>query len=99
MSKSNDERLLKLWKARQEAEGVDVSGVKTLEEAEHFYDKKETKEEETKKELKDMTIKELSTYANEIGIEIKPNMKKAEILEEINKAQAEESIEEIEVSD
>lgn len=37
--KNRNERLLKLWKARQEAEGYDVSGVKTLEEAEHFFDK------------------------------------------------------------
>ena len=34
------ERRLRLWKARQTAEGHDVSGVKTLEEAEHFFDKK-----------------------------------------------------------
>lgn len=33
---------LKLWKARQEAEGHDVSGVTTLEEAAHFFDKKDT---------------------------------------------------------
>ena len=35
------EKMLRLWKARQEAEGYDVSGVKTLEEAERFFDKKE----------------------------------------------------------
>lgn len=37
------ERRLRLWKARQEAEGYDVSKVKTLEEAEHFFDKKRKK--------------------------------------------------------
>lgn len=36
----NKDKLLKLWKIRQEAEGYDVSGVNTLEEAEHFFDKK-----------------------------------------------------------
>ena len=35
------EKRLRLWKARQEAEGHDVSGVTTLEQAEHFFDKKE----------------------------------------------------------
>lgn len=35
------EKRLKLWKARQTAEGYDVSGVTTLEQAEHFFDKKE----------------------------------------------------------
>ena len=35
------EKRLRLWKARQEAEGHDVSGVTTLEEAEHFFDKKD----------------------------------------------------------
>ena len=34
------QRRLRLWKARQEAEGYDVSKVTTLEEAEHFFDKK-----------------------------------------------------------
>lgn len=38
------EKRLRLWKARQEAEGHDVSGVTTLEEAEHFFDKKEAPE-------------------------------------------------------
>ena len=38
---SQKDKLLRLWKARQEAEGHDVSGVTTLKEAEHFFDKKE----------------------------------------------------------
>lgn len=37
-----NEKRLRLWKERQEAEGYDVSKVKTLEEAEHFFDKKRT---------------------------------------------------------
>ena len=38
---SQKDKRLRLWKARQEAEGYDVSGVTTLEQAEHFFDKKE----------------------------------------------------------
>lgn len=38
---SQKDKLLRLWKARQEAEGHDVSGVTTLEQAKHFFDKKE----------------------------------------------------------
>lgn len=38
---TQQEKRLKLWKARQAAEGHDVSGVMTLEQAEHFFDKKE----------------------------------------------------------
>ena len=44
MSKRED-KLLKLWKARQEADGKDVSKVKTLKEAEIFYKKKGKKPE------------------------------------------------------
>ena len=33
-----EEKLLKSWKARQEKAGHDVSNVKTLEEARHFFD-------------------------------------------------------------
>ena len=49
---SRNEWLLKLWKMRQEAEGIDVSGVNTLEEAEHFFDKKNTKKNTSKKNTK-----------------------------------------------
>ena len=49
---SRNEWLLKLWKMRQEAEGIDVSGVSTLEEAEHFFDKKNTKKNASKKNSK-----------------------------------------------
>lgn len=31
------ERQLRAWKIRQEAEGYDVSGVKTLEDAENYF--------------------------------------------------------------
>lgn len=47
---NHEERLLKLWKARQEAEGKDVSKVKTLKQAEAFYKKKDEKKEEKKPE-------------------------------------------------
>ena len=40
------EKRLRLWKARQEAEGHDVSGVTNLEQAAHFFDKKDTPDEE-----------------------------------------------------
>ena len=50
--KEKEERLLRLWKIRQEQEGVDVSSVKTLEEAKHFYDKKSTKKCTGKKSTK-----------------------------------------------
>jgi hypothetical protein len=50
MTKKKEERLLKLWKDRQTRRGIDVSGVKTLYEAEHFFDKEDIKE--VKKEVK-----------------------------------------------
>ena len=40
------EKLLRLWKSRQTAEGHDVSGVKTLEEAERFFSKGEQSAQE-----------------------------------------------------
>lgn len=46
---SRKEKLLRLWKARQEADGHDVSGVTTLEQAEHFYDKKSEAQKKPKK--------------------------------------------------
>jgi len=39
MKASIKERRLKLWKMRQENEGYDVSKVKTLEDAEKFFEK------------------------------------------------------------
>lgn len=38
-----EERLLRLWKIRQEREGIDVSKVKTLAQAKTFYAKKAKK--------------------------------------------------------
>ncbi len=40
MKEKRETRLLRLWKVRQEREGKDVSGVKTLKQAEEFYKKK-----------------------------------------------------------
>lgn len=45
-----EEFLLKLWKARQTAEGQNVSKVKTLKEADAFYKKKPTKKAEKPEE-------------------------------------------------
>lgn len=45
---NREERLLTLWKARQIAEGKDVSKVKTLKQAEAFYKKAEKKAEGAK---------------------------------------------------
>ena len=47
---TQQEKRLKLWKARQQAEGHDVSGVTTLEQAEHFFDKKKPKPKAKKKD-------------------------------------------------
>lgn len=49
MKQRREERLLRLWKIRQEAEGHDVSGVTTLAEAEKFFEKKPEKPKKTKK--------------------------------------------------
>lgn len=40
MKESVKERRLRLWKIRQEQEGYDVSKVRTLEQAENFFKKK-----------------------------------------------------------
>ena len=48
MKQKREERLLRQWKIRQEAEGHDVSGVTTLAEAEEFFKKKPSKKK-TKK--------------------------------------------------
>ena len=50
--KEKKEKLLRLWKIRQEQEGYDVSKVTTLEEAKHFFDKKTTKKVTGKKTTK-----------------------------------------------
>lgn len=54
---SINERRLRLWKARQEAKGYDVSNVRTLQEAERYFDnpiKKEVKEVDPSKETKEI---------------------------------------------
>lgn len=43
MKQRREEKLLRQWKIRQEAEGYDVSKVTTLEEAEKFFEKKSKK--------------------------------------------------------
>ena len=40
MKEKREEKLLRLWKTRQEREGVDVSEVMTLAEAESFIQKR-----------------------------------------------------------
>lgn len=59
MKEDQKAKRLRLWKARQEAEGYDVSGVTTLEQAEHFFDKKEdpeVPEKPNKKEKKPKAV-------------------------------------------
>lgn len=46
MKQKREDRLLRQWKIRQEAEGHDVSEVKTLEDAENFF-KKKAKDDKT----------------------------------------------------
>lgn len=67
--KEKEERLLRLWKIRQEQEGVDVSGVKTLEEAKHFYDKKSTKKGTSKKSTKKV---EFAVTEEDSNVHVKP---------------------------
>ncbi|MCQ2087687.1 MAG: hypothetical protein MJZ37_06435 [Bacilli bacterium] len=56
---TKQEKLLRLWKARQSAEGFDVSGVTTLEEAQHFFDKKEEPVKEPESPKKPATKKKV----------------------------------------
>lgn len=51
MKEDQKAKRLRLWKARQEAEGHDVSGVTTLEQAAHFFDKKEIPEPPAEPEI------------------------------------------------
>ena len=67
--KEKKERLLRLWKIRQEQEGYDVSGVKTLEEAEHFFDKKTTKKGASKKTTKKGASKKTTKKVEEPVVE------------------------------
>ena len=94
--KEKEERLLRLWKIRQEQEGVDVSGVRTLEEAKHFYDKKPTKKVEEpvveEVEIPEITEEEVQAVANAIVEEASENDKTVdeivtEIVEENHEAE------------
>lgn len=91
MKKQREEKLLKLWKIRQLQEGYDVSSVRTLEEAENFFNG-DPKPEEVQVarvteesiieevSLNDMTKAELLAYAKQSGIKADSQMKKAEII-------------------
>ena len=59
MKEDQKAKRLRLWKARQEADGYDVSGVTTLEQAEHFFDKKDTPVEAPKDGRKTRKPKEV----------------------------------------
>lgn len=69
MKKKREERLLKLWKDRQTQRGIDVSGVKTLYEAEHFFDKEDIKE--VKKEVKKKASTKKASTKKQTGKEDK----------------------------
>lgn len=58
------ERRLRLWKARQEAEGYDVSKVHTLEDAEKYFDKKR------KSRKKQTTVEDVPEAAEEEALEM-----------------------------
>ncbi len=73
----HEEKLLRLWKVRQTQEGYDVHDVKTLEEAERFFDEKEP---ETVS-FEDMTKAELVDVAEGLGVKVSATMKKSEIVE------------------
>lgn len=97
MRESIKARRLRNWKVRQIAEGYDVSKVNTLEEAEHFFDKK-TKEQKakTKKELLEEALLlglELSNKLKNSEIEEAINIKKTELLEEEKKKALEKTTE------
>ena len=64
MKEDQKAKRLRLWKTRQEADGYDVSGVTTLEQAEHFFDKKDTPAEapEAQEEPKDQKGRETKKH-------------------------------------
>lgn len=92
MKESIKARRLRNWKARQIAEGYDVSKVNTLEEAEHFFDKKV-------EESKAKTKKELLEEALSLGLELSNKLKNSEIEEAINIKKAELQEEEKEITE
>lgn len=99
MKKKHKEHLLRLWKMRQIQEGHDVSGVKSLEEAERFFDNNAEAPEDSLKiqvmkdapegaiieevDINDMTKAELLAYAKTLDIKVDSSMKKAEIIAQI----------------
>lgn len=97
MKESIKARRLRNWKARQIAEGYDVSKVNTLDEAEHFFDKKaEESKAKTKKELLEEALLlglELSNKLKNSEIEEAINIKKTELLEEEKKKALEKTTE------
>ena len=84
------ERRLRLWKARQEAEGYDVSKVRTLEEAEHFFDKKRKKtpkkdqsaDPETHAEEKENATQEALVADTEKAAQEAPELPAEEVIED-----------------
>ena len=96
MKEPRKEKLLRLWKIRQEAEGYDVSNVKTLEEAEHFFDKEpkvvtaspaEDNAENTIVALTDLSYAELQSIGAELGLKT-VGVKKDKLIEDIEIARA-----------
>ena len=85
MKESAKERKLRLWKIRQEAEGYDVSGVHTLEEAERFFDDRKKRGHIDPEQLKDMPYAELKSLAAKMGISAKGS--KEELIARISNAE------------
>lgn len=92
MKEPRKEKLLRLWKIRQEAEGYDVSNVHTIEEAEHYYKNPIKKESVLEGETTTVTApegtdlidfnkmnqQELIEYAATLGLTLSHFKKKAE---------------------
>ena len=69
MKEPRESKLLRLWKIRQEKEGYDVSGVTTLEEAKHFFDKKEVHLDAS--QFEEWSYDDLRKLAKDMGISAK----------------------------
>lgn len=87
---SRKDYLLKLWKIRQEAEGYDVSRVTTLEEAEHFFDKKFGNKKVTEGATTTIeapkSYKELQVIGKELGLKT-TGVKKEDLIAAIKEAE------------
>lgn len=79
MKEPRESKLLRLWKIRQEKEGHDVSGVTTLEEAKHFFDKKEVHLDAS--QFEEWSYGDLRKLAKDMGISAKGA--KEELIERI----------------